>query len=270
MKSSTGLQVLALALALGGCATYNYADPAGPRFGAPVPRPANPPVWDHVLDVATFNVKAGERVDSALEVIRGNEELRNADILLLQERDAEGTRRIADRLGMGWAYYPATVRNGRDFGNAVLSRWPIESDEKLLLPHRSWFGKTLRVACVATVRVEGTDVRVYSVHLATPLNQSPADRADQLQTVLDDAAGHPRVVIGGDLNGASIAERALWAGYTWLTPRGPRTTWFARADHILVKGLLPTATDVSGTVRDNRGSSDHLPVWARMELPSRR
>jgi endonuclease/exonuclease/phosphatase family metal-dependent hydrolase len=168
---------------------------------------------------------------------------------------------------MGWVYYPVSLRDGRDFGNAVLSRWPIESDEKLLLPHRSWFGKSRRAACVATVRVRGSDIRVYSVHLATPVNQSGADRADQMRTVLDDASPYPRVIIGGDLNEEGLAELGLWAGYTWLTRRGPRTTWFARVDHILAKGLIPTESDVSGTVRDNRGASDHLPVWARVEIP---
>ncbi len=257
----------ALALAAAGCFTgHNYVDPAGPRYAGPIPRSAGAPAPDHVLQVASFNIERGQKIGPALEVIRGNRRLRDADILLLQEMDAAGTERIAETLGMGWVYYPATLRHGRGFGNAILSRWPIEADEKLLLPHGSIFGGTRRIATVATVRVEGRDVRVYSVHLATPVNQTASARVDQMEAVLDDASSYPLVVIGGDLNSRSIAEHGLWDGYTWLTPAGPRTAWFARVDHILTKGFLPPASDVSGTIPDNRGASDHLPVWARVEI----
>lgn len=259
---------LALALAATGCFTgHNYLSPAGPRYAGPVPTTAATAVADHVLQVATFNIERGEKIHRALQVIRNNAELADADILLLQEMDAAGTERIARALGMGWVYYPATRRRGRGFGNAILSRWPIEADEKLLLPHGSILGGTRRIATVATVRVEGEDVRVYSVHLATPVNQTAGDRVDQMEAVLADASSYPLVVIGGDLNSRSIAEHGLWEGYTWLTRAGPRTTWFARVDHILTKGFLPPSSDVSGTIRDNRGSSDHLPVWARVEMP---
>lgn len=44
-------------------------------------------------------------------------------------------RRFA--LGMSWVYYPAIFRHrsDKDFGNAVLSRWPIIADKKIVLPH---------------------------------------------------------------------------------------------------------------------------------------
>jgi len=210
--------------------------------------------------------RRGEKIDRALEVIRGNGELQDADILLLQEMDAAGAERTAAALGMGWVYYPATLRHGRGFGNAILSRWPIEADKKLLLPHHSIFGGTRRIATVATVQVEDTDVRVYSVHLATPTNQTWSDRVDQMEAVLEDASPYAYVVIGGDLNSGSIAEHGLWDGFTWLTQAGPRTTWFARVDHILTKGFVPPASEVSGTISDNHGASDHLPVWARVEI----
>jgi endonuclease/exonuclease/phosphatase family metal-dependent hydrolase len=262
---------LVLALAAAGCFTgRNYLDPAGPRYVGPAPRSAPATVVDHVLQVATFNIERGERIGRALEVIRQNARLRDADILLLQEMDAPGTERIAEALGMGWVYYPATLRNGRGFGNAILSPWPITADEKLLLPHSSILGGTRRIATVATVQVEGIDVRVYSVHLATAVNQSWQDRVDQMETVLADASSYEHVVIGGDLNSGSIAEYALWRGYTWLTFAGPRTTRFARLDHILTRGFVAPAAEVSGTIRDNLGASDHLPVWARVEIEAGR
>lgn len=215
------------------------------------------------LQVASFNIEEGRNLDLALRVILGNPGLAEADFILLQEMDAAGTERIASALGMSWVYYPAALRQGRGWGNAVLSRWPIESDEKILLPHEAQIGGTRRIATAVTARVRETTVRVYSVHLATPLNLARPEREDQLRTVLEDAARYPHVVIGGDLNSGSLGDVAMQAGYHWPTREGPRTILFSRVDHILYRGLVPTWSETAGTVTDNLGSSDHLPVWAR-------
>jgi endonuclease/exonuclease/phosphatase (EEP) superfamily protein YafD len=39
-------------------------------------------------------------------------------------------------------------------------------------------------------------------------------------------------------------------------------------DHIFAKGLAsPTDVAVAGVVQDNRGASDHRPVWAVFDPP---
>lgn len=273
MTSSIGRRVrhaAALMVALQGAAcvhVQNQVDPEGPRYaGAPVQ--ISEPAPRHVPDmqVASFNVEFGLEIDRALEVIREDPGLRDAEVLLLQEMDSEGTEEIAHALGMEWVYYPASIRDGREFGNAVLSRWPIVHDEKLILPHLAVYGKTQRTATVATLDVDGVPVRVYSVHLATPVNQLLEARKQQMESVLADAEGHPYVIIGGDMNSNSIPELAQDQGYLWPTREGPRTTWFARVDHIVFKGLAPHWTGSSGTTLDTRGASDHRPVWARGRL----
>ncbi|HSG50444.1 MAG TPA: endonuclease/exonuclease/phosphatase family protein [Longimicrobiales bacterium] len=256
------------------CATTQpYLDPTGPRHaGVPTATASAPSSVDGLpergtgpltLQVASFNIQEGREIDGALDVILGNPGLAEADFILLQEMDPRGTERIAAALGMAWVYYPAGLRDGRGWGNAVLSRWPLEEDEKIVLPHQAWLGGTRRIATAVTARVGDVRVRVYSVHLATPLNQSRGDREDQLRTVLEDAAPYAHVIIGGDLNSGSLAEVALGEGYQWPTREGPRTVWFSRVDHVLYKGLVPTWFGGAGTVTDNGGASDHLPVWAR-------
>jgi len=131
---------LALALAATGCrAVLNYQSPLGPRYaGLPASAPGGAPaVGNHALRVVTYNVQWGRRVERAINVLKTRAPLTDADIVVLQEMDAEGTRRIAEALGMGWVYYPAAVhpKRGSDFGNAILSRWPIVADEKQMLPH---------------------------------------------------------------------------------------------------------------------------------------
>lgn len=215
------------------------------------------------VQVASFNLQYGLEVDSALALVRRTPDLRNADLILLQEMDAQGTERLARGLGMGWVYYPAIVRNGRLFGNAILSRWPLTDDRKIILPHRSWFGEAQRIAVAATAHIGTDELRVYSVHLATPVNQGLSQREEQFQAVLDDAEAYPRVILGGDLNSDSLAELAVDRGYFWPTRQGPRTAWFARVDHLLYRGLVPPWGRESGTVADIGQISDHLPVWAR-------
>ena len=246
----------------------NFVEPAGPRFAGVVSSSRVPALRGDTVVVATFNIENGEEVEGALKVLAEHRNLREADLLLLQEVDAEATAEVAETLALNWVYYPARQRAGQGFGSAVLSPWPIVEDAKVILPHRSWFGGTQRTATMALVQVGELSVRVYSTHLATPVNQSPGDRQDQLQAVIDHAGDAPLVVIGGDLNSGSVGEVALDDGYVWPTREGPNTTFLDRVDHILFKGFRRiTGSPETGTVMDNQGASDHRAVWALVLRP---
>ncbi len=216
------------------------------------------------LRIVSFNIEFARRIDAAIALLASDAALRNADVVLLQEMDAAGTKRVADALGMWYVYYPAIFhrRTRRDFGNAVLSRWPIVDDAKLVLPHASRYARTHRIATAATLRVGASRIRVYSTHLGTLADIGSGRRREQLRAILADAARHPFVVIGGDLNETNIGRVAEEAGYAWPTRDGPRTTRLGRWDHIFLKGLESPRADASGTVREARGVSDHRPVWA--------
>src|SRR5262245_47892387 len=84
----------------------------------------------------TFNIRFAREIDRAIALLIEDRDLQGADLVFLQEMDAPGTERIAAALGMHYVYYPATVHpgNGRDFGNAVLSRWPLRDEHKIVLP----------------------------------------------------------------------------------------------------------------------------------------
>jgi endonuclease/exonuclease/phosphatase family metal-dependent hydrolase len=107
------------------------------------------------LRIVSFNIEFGVHVDSAIGLLTSDPALRAADVILLQEMDGEGTERVADALGFWYVYFPAIyhLRTHREFGNAVLSRWPIVEDRKILLPH---------TACAAAGTV--LDVRRTSDH----------------------------------------------------------------------------------------------------------
>ena len=261
---------LTLMLVVSGCATgRNYSALNGPEYGGNAFQPSGCDPLQEELRVVTFNVEFGIDAAGAADLLASHPDLRCATIVLLQEMDEEGTRWIADRLGMAWAYFPAVFhfRHDRDFGNAVLSRRPIVAKDKLVLPHVSVPTRTQRTATAVTLRFAEDSVRVYSTHLGSVAEIGPGAREEQLETILEDAGPFEHVIVGGDLNSGSVGEVARRAGYDWLTDEGTPTVSRFRWDHLLVRGLSTFESHGTGTVSDAGDVSDHRPVWIRVRPP---
>lgn len=248
-----------------GCASTNYRDPASPALRVAA-APSPPEEAPTSIRVVTFNIEHGKRIDQAIAALTTHPDLRDADVLLLQEMTSDGVRAIAERLGMAAAYYPASNRGGRDSGNAVLSRWPIESTWKVPLPHLSRTWHEARAAVGTRLLVAGQRWRVYSAHISSPFGLSPGQRRDQVVVLLADAETSPEpVLIGGDFNGYGIGKLLQQSGYTWLTREaGPSLMSFS-IDHVFLRGL-PGVVTRSGVARDVTDASDHRPVWTIIEL----
>jgi endonuclease/exonuclease/phosphatase family metal-dependent hydrolase len=268
--------VLWLATSVLGCASaVNYLDPSGPLYVYPGEGHAASSPSRESFRVVSFNIAYGIEIDRAIEVLRGTEPLREPDLLALQEMDAPGTERIAKALGLNAVYFPSGVhpKHRRDFGCAVLSPWPLDEPRKVVLPHGAR-GSGLRRSAVGATLVRGDErIRVYSVHLPSPLAVSGGSRRDELRVLAADAAtaGGP-VVIAGDFNSHDKVEELARAGFTWVT-RDLGATARLRLlgmgiaglayDHVLAKGLgVANEPAAVGVVADNRGASDHEPIWA--------
>jgi len=221
--------------------------------------------------VVTFNIQYAIHVDRAIALIRTTPELAGADIVTLQEMDEPGTRAIAESLGMHYVYYPATLHphTHRDFGDAILSPWPLVDDRKVILPHLGRFEHTQRIAVGATVLARGTRLRVYSVHLGTQVETPPQAKRDQVAAVMADAAQYPLVIIAGDMNSHGIGDQFTAHGYRWITQHDPATVHWFNWDHVFLSGFPTTDSARTGVIHDNWGASDHRPVWAVILLPSR-
>jgi endonuclease/exonuclease/phosphatase family metal-dependent hydrolase len=267
MRSRAAVCIVAVALAATCRHSQPYLDPLGPSYlGALAHERARGPG----LRIVTFNIEYALRVERALVALREHSQLRDADLLLLQEMDGAGTQAIARALGLNYVYYPASVhpKHRRDVGNAILTPWPIERTFKLPLPHASRLLRQTRAATGAIVRVGDLRVRVYSVHLGSPFGASPRQRRDQLEVVLCDARDHGGpVVIAGDFNSGAIGERLVADGYVWLTQDVGATRWIFSLDHVFAKGLA-FARAAAGVARDVRDASDHRPVWAELLVDS--
>lgn len=245
---------------------HNYVQPSGPRYSE---------CYEAVADtteirVVTFNIQFSREIDKAITLLTTAPDLRGADILMLQEMDAAGAHQIAFALGMCYVYYPATIHpsSGRDFGNAILSRWPITNDRKIILPHNGRFGRTQRIAVTGTVTIRGHEIQIYSLHLATWVEVTFNHRKDQARAVLEDARRGPHlVIVGGDLNSHDVGDVFSENGFAWPTNHQGRTAKTGDLDHIFLRGLSLVDSTSTGMIRDNEGASDHRPVWIVLRPP---
>ncbi|WP_244219450.1 endonuclease/exonuclease/phosphatase family protein [Corallococcus interemptor] len=267
-----GLLLLGL---LTGCPLMpSYPDEAGPRYGGDyrpvVPTAVEPP---SSVTVVTYNLAFAEQVTDAIASL-STPPLANADVIAMQEMDAPSVERIARELGLSYVYYPASVaKDGDDFGNAVLSRWPITADRKINLPHDDPYHQQHRIGVAATVDIRGTPFQVVSVHGATPIVGLGA-RLDQAETVIHSVEGEvPSQVIAGDFNTSdpgsltqTVKLFSKW-GFQWASEGVGDTVDSVIGglplDSVFVRGLTPVERGV-----DRRPSgSDHQPVWVRFGWP---
>lgn len=259
--------LIACAALLAGCAnTINHLDPAGPRFeGTFAPAIAHADASRGRIRVATFNVRYGRAVDSTVALLRDAPELSGADVIVLQEMDDAGVERIARALALNYVYFPSSIHptEGRHWGPALLTPWPIDSAWKVLFPHEDAIRRGRHSATAARVMVRGRSVRVYSVHFEVAFRMGRARREDQVAAVLADAQGAPEpVVVAGDFNDWSLGEYIADRGYQWATRDTRSSLLVFHLDHVLARGFEVRA---AGVVRERRGASDHRPVWAELE-----
>ncbi len=267
------LAVMAAGAAIFSCTpAKNYLDPEGPRFSGQYAAPGR--VFNDTLKLVSFNIKFADSIALAAHELSAFTELQNADILLLQEMDEAGVDAIARALACNYVYYPATLhpQSGKNFGNAILAKWPIREDRKILLPYALMGNGTRRIAVAALIEIAGIEILTYCVHTATWV-QGEEKKFQQAEAVLKSVpAKFPHVIIGGDFNTASRAS--LYAhsflfrkneyvlASSPLEPTAKRWIFVAPLDHVFVKGLRRLD---AGTVTASR-SSDHKPIWVKLAI----
>lgn len=273
---------LSIGLPLAGCALLDLpqgVDTGGIVRAEPLERPAPGSATFHVV---TWNVEHSARIDTALEEIGDSDRLAGADVYLLQEIEQEDVPRLAEGLGgLAAVHYVASLRerSGIEFGNTVLSRWPVLDALRIDLPGDRWYGSP-RLATAVDLDVHGRRVRVVSLHTSTFV-LGPTERLDQARHVLEESADFDGpMVVGGDFNTferSDVVElRALFRRYGFReSPTGPEGTierpwrrWISphdQLDHVFHRGLVP----IDGGVETPTEASDHRPVWTRLRWPLR-
>jgi len=253
---------------------YNYVSPSSPRYVSEKDI-SYKNEFNGKIKVVSFNIKHSEKTQEAIDLLKNNPSLANADILLLQEMTPDAIKEISSDLGYNYVYYPAILHPSlqKDFGNAILSKWPTEDDYKVILPPIMTNSRQ-RIAVSATVDILGTKIQVFSLHMGIFIK--PDERKQLVQRIvgpIDPSIDY--CIVGGDFNSFTKKDRAqitdsfakfdfvrasIDTGWTYKQ-------WFffnrkAPLDHIFTKGLKVID---SGKV-DDRSASDHVPIWVDLEL----
>lgn len=238
--------------------------------------------------VMTYNVHGCIGADRRLDVERIARVIaaEDVDVVALQELDVERPRSggrdqprvLADQLGMHLAFFSARDCDGGRYGNAVLSRYPIETVRGACLPR---VDDALEPRALQWVRIDahGRSLHVLNTHLGLDRRE----RMQHAETLLGrewiaDASSSGPTVLCGDFNALPRSlvyqrltrslrdaqllvphRRAALATFPSLLP-------FMRIDHVLVSPQLRVSACHVVRSWQARMASDHLPVVADVQL----
>lgn len=166
---------------------------------------ATPFIESDVLKVATFNVQTGKSLDGKRDINRSAQALSDADIVGVQEVYGAGwlnklgvgssqTISLASPGGFAHLFAATRYRWFREQrGNLLLSKLATQNWHIEMLPDKS--SKSPRNLTVAKFLWQGQQIAFINTHLHTGKG-----REQQLQSVLDEFAKHPRAILVGDFN----------------------------------------------------------------------
>ena len=232
------------------------------------------------LRIATYNIHRCLGLDGRTRPDRIAAVLRaiDADIVALQEVVGAGPRggghaeAIGAALGMGCIMSPARLFRSHQFGNAVLSRFPIAQH---LQHDLSW--KTCEPRCLqrVDVAVNGWTLHVYNVHLGTAILERRHQARRLAAIVSDRHVSGPKLVLGdfnewmkglvttllsARLNSVDLRDFLLRRRtYPGLFP-------VLHLDHIYYAGRLEVVGIELPRTRLALVASDHLPLVADVRV----
>ncbi|MFK7697010.1 endonuclease/exonuclease/phosphatase family protein [Paenibacillus sp. HJGM_3] len=221
----------------------------------------------------TYNMRHAQGADGQVDLNRVARLLQTsqADVIALQEVDRywgrsgnrDQIKALADRLGMEWRFSPSLNDGKRQYGNALLSKYPIDRSESILLPGK----QEQRSLLDARLLIGEAILRVVTTHLGV----TSSDRQSQLERIRQQLADDegPTVLLG-DWNMAADDPNLVHHLPQWTIlplPVGASTLVSGDAiDHIFVN------FDAGGAVARAWPSlaSDHFPVMAHFIVPGSR
>lgn len=236
--------------------------------------------------VLSYNIHHGEGTDGRIDLGRLADVIlaTRADIVALQEVDRGAARtagvdqaaELARLTGLGMEFGQTIPLQGGQYGNAVLSRWPIRQATNRALPNPAG-GEARAVLAVETVAPNGESITVLATHFHH--TEDEANRVASAEALLAlfpaEAGPGPRdapMLLVGDLNATPDSRPlalllASWfvAGAADLAPTGPAAEPRRKIDYVLYRPSGRWRVIESRVVAEPV-ASDHRPVLAVLEL----
>jgi endonuclease/exonuclease/phosphatase family metal-dependent hydrolase len=202
----------------------------------------------------------------------------DADVIALQEVVGSGPRGLSHAeelgaaLGMGWVMAPARQLRGHQFGNALLSRFPITHHVEHDLSWKTCEPRRLQRADIA---LDGHTLHIYNVHLGTAILER-RHQAQRLATiVLDRHVAGPKLVLGDfnewmrGLATTMLSEKLNSVDLrNYLRRRRTYPGFFPvlHLDHIYYAGRVEVVRIELPRTRLSLVASDHLPLVADVRV----
>ena len=234
------------------------------------------------MRIATYNIHKCVGVDRKYAPERIVEVLReiDADVIGLQEvlchshlhkRDHQADF-IADALGLKFVLGKNRQIKGADYGNAILSRFPILSSRNYDITVSNYEPR----GCLRTeIEFPSSRVQFYNLHMGT----SFFERRKQVHKIL---AGHVfdgraggRIIVG-DFNEWTngLTTRMFRSRFNWVDPKThlgtsrsfPGYMPLLHLDHIYFDGSFELEAATLHRSRTALVASDHLPIFADFVL----
>jgi endonuclease/exonuclease/phosphatase family metal-dependent hydrolase len=230
--------------------------------------------------IATYTIHRCRGMDRRVVPVRIIEVLREigADVIALQEVIGAGpagagqAEEIGASLGMGWVMNCVRTLRQHQFGNVVLSRYPIVHHSQYDL---SWRTCESRNCQRADLDIGGQVLHVYNVHLGTAILER-RHQAQRLATIVTDRhVGGPKLVLG-DFNEwmRGLATTLLSERLNSIDLRDylrHRRTYpglfpILHLDQIYYAGKVEVVGIALPRTRLSLVASDHLPLVADVKI----
>jgi iduronate 2-sulfatase len=237
------------------------------------------------LSVLSYNIHHAQGVDGNLDLQRIADVIRSsqADIVALQEVDhnvarsdiVDQPRLFAEYLGMHFVFGGNFELEGGHYGNAILSRFPIEKTTNHPLPNEG--GGEQRGVLEVDLKLPGDiTLKFFATHLDH--RPDPAERlasAKFINQLLEQSAHRPACLVG-DLN--AVPESSVLQEFKkhWELPANQRQPTIPvyrpnrKIDYVLVSQVSPQDTfqikEVESRVLDEATASDHRPLLSVLEI----
>jgi endonuclease/exonuclease/phosphatase family metal-dependent hydrolase len=268
-------------------AALQFLGRAGSR---PRPRVRKKPADQRTVRLMTYNVHSCIGMDGRLLPERIARVIAQCapDIVALQELDlgrartggVDQAKEIADDLQMLFHFHPAIELQEEQYGDAILSRYPLHLRRAAQLPAlKGRPGLEPRGALWVAIEVGDHVVHVVNTHLGL----HPRERRLQAEALCGPQwLTHPQCtgtrILCGDLNAlprSPVCRRlgGLLRDCEVGSPERPRRTFFSRyplgrIDHVFVEADVRVRSVEVPSTALTRVASDHLPLIVELELPA--